>query len=591
MIRTHVARLNASRLRPLAILLGFGEARRSAFGAKTARSIVAVLVVAATGALLAQSPTQNSPVAALQRDPLNPAPARASGEGFGPFKTMVIRGTMLIDGTGGPPRGPVDIVVENNRITGIRSAGTPGLPMRANRQPKADYEIDATGMYVLPGFVDLHVHAGGAPKNPDAEYAYKLWMAHGVTTVRGVPITDNALAVKEKERSARNEIVAPRIWNYQRPGSGWGKGIPQTVEQARAWVDWAHSNGVDGIKLGAEWPELMEVYCGYARQLGMGTVAHLQQTGVVQVNAIKAARMGLGTVTHFYGHFESLLKDYVVQPYPVTQNYSNEYDRFGQVARLWDKIHPPGSPEWKAYLEEHLKLGTTFDPTLTIYSAGRDVMRFRNAEWHDKYTLPTLMDWYTPSRDNHGSYWYDWTTEDEVAWRNFYQVWFKLVNDYKKMGGRVTTGSDSGFIYQTYGFGYINEFELLQEAGFHPLEVIQSATMNGAATLTEPLKRQMLFVNGEQKKEVPQFGLVREGMLADMVIVDQNPLQNFKVLYANGTIRLNDKTGKVERVGGIKWTIKDGIAYDAKKLAADVAAMVEKQKRERASKTSTSAGK
>ena len=124
----------------------------------------------------------------------------------------------------------------------------------------------------------------------------------------------------------------------------------------------------------------------------MGTTAHLQQTGVVQVNAIKAARMGLGTVTHFYGHFESLLKDYVVQPYPVTQNYNNEQDRFGQVARLWDKIYPPGSPEWKAYLEEHLKLGTTFDPTLTIYSAGRDVMRFRAAEWHDKFTLPSLMD-------------------------------------------------------------------------------------------------------------------------------------------------------------------------------------------------------
>jgi imidazolonepropionase-like amidohydrolase len=153
------------------------------------------------------------------------------------------------------------------------------------------------------------------------------------------------------------------------------------------------------------------------------------------------------------------------------------------------------------------------------------------------------------------------------------------MNDYKKMGGRVTTGSDSGFIYQTYGFGYINEFELLQEAGFHPLEVIQSATMNGAATLTEPLKHQMFFAAGERQKEIPQFGLVREGMLADMVIVDQNPLQNFKVLYANGAIRLNDKSGRVERVGGIKWTIKDGIAYDAKKLAADVQAMVEKQKR------------
>ena len=72
----------------------------------------------------------------------------------------------------------------------------------------------------------------------------------------------------------------------------------------------------------------------------------------------------------------------------------------------------PGAPEARRQ----------FDPTLTIYSAGRDVMRFRNAEWHDKYTLPSLMDFYTPSRTNHGAYWYDWTTEDEVAWRNFYQV-------------------------------------------------------------------------------------------------------------------------------------------------------------------------
>jgi len=78
-------------------------------------------------------------------------------------------------------------------------------------------------------------------------------------------------------------------------------------------------------------------------------------------------------------------------------------------------------------------------------------------------------------------------------------------------------------------------------------------------------------------------------MLADMVIVDQNPLQNFKVLYGTGAVRLNDKTGKAERVGGIKYTIKDGIVYDAKQLLADVAAMVEKQKKERATKTSTAA--
>jgi imidazolonepropionase-like amidohydrolase len=470
----------------------------------------------------------------------------------------------------------VDIVIEGNRITAVRSAGTPGVPPRPNRPPKADFEIDATGMYVLPGFVDMHVHAGGAPKNPEAEYAYKLWLAHGVTTVRGVPLTTNAIAVKEKERSAKNEIVAPRIFNYQRPGAGWDRGAIDSAEKAREYVRWAAANGVDGLKLGAERPEIMQALLGEARKLGLGSTAHLQQSGVAQMNAIKAARLGLRTVTHFYGHFESLLKDYVVQPWPADMNASDEYWRFGQVARLWDKIHEPGSPEWKAYLEEHLELGTVFDPTLTIYSAGRDVMKFRNADWHDAYTLPSLMAFYEPSRTSHGSYWFDWTTADEVAWRNFYQVWFRLLNDYKKMGGRVTTGSDSGFIYQTYGFGYVNELEMLQEAGFHPLEVIQAATMNGALSLHE--QRQP---GAAAPKEPVDFGMIRAGALADMVIIDQNPLQNFKVLYGTGAVRLNDKSGKTERVGGVKFTIKDGIVYDAKQLLADVAAMVDKQKKDK----------
>jgi imidazolonepropionase-like amidohydrolase len=76
---------------------------------------------------------------------------------------------------------------------------------------------------------------------------------------------------------------------------------------------------------------------------------------------------------------------------------------------------------------------------------------------------------------------------------------------------------------------------MLQEAGFHPLEVLQSATMNGALTLFEPKKRPI------------DFGVVRPGLLADLVIVDQNPLENFKVLYGTGAAKLNDRTGQPER--------------------------------------------
>ena len=484
---------------------------------------------------------------------LVPGPDRRPDEGEGPFGQMVIKNCILIDGTGAPPRGPVNVLVKENRIERVYSGRVPD---------DVDHVVDATGMYLLPGFIDMHAHCGSLQKAPQAEYCYKLWMAHGVTTVRGVPLSgNNDWVVKEQERSENNEIVAPRIINYQRP-----PGSIKTEEEARKWVEAAPAKGIEGLKLGAYRPEIMSALLREAERLRLGSVAHLAQTGVAQMNAMDAARLGLGTVTHYYGHFEALLKDHTIQPWPVEFNYNNEQDRFGQVARLWDKIHPPGSPEWKAYLQEHLELGTVFDPTMTIYSAGRDLMRARTAEWHDKYTLPSLMQFFEPSRKNHGSYWFDWTTEDEVAWRNFYHVWMQLINDYKKMGGRITTGADAGFIYDTYGFGYIEELELLQEAGFHPLEVIQCATMNGAKTIFDP------------KRKPIEFGVIRAGLMADMFLIDENPLQNLKVLYGNGAVRLNDETGEPERVGGIRWTIKDGVVYDAKKLLEDVAKMVEDQK-------------
>jgi hypothetical protein len=251
-----------------------------------------------------------------------------------------------------------------------------------------------------------------------------------------------------------------------------------------------------------------------------------------------------------------------VQDFPADYNYNDEQHRFGQAGRLWKQAARPGSEKWNAVMNEMIKLGFVIDPTMTIYEASRDLMRFMRAEWHDKYTLPSLWEFYQPSRDSHGAYWYDWTTQDEIEWKNNYRLWMTFLNEYKNRGGRVTTGSDSGFIYKLYGFEYVRELELLQEAGFHPLEAIRSATLWGAETLYKP------------KGKPIEFGIIRPGMLADLVMVGENPIQNFKVLYGTGAIRLNDKTRKVERVGGVKYTIRDGIIYDAKKLLADVEKIV-----------------
>ncbi len=524
-----------------------------------ARLTALLLLAAATPAVAAMLPT----------------PARTASEGAGPYPRLVIRGVTVIQGDGSPPYGPADIVIEGGRIADITAAGTPGLPLRAGRDPQgATREIDATGMYVLPGFVDMHGHSGDAQKAPDPSYPYKLWLAHGVTTICGVPLfgDDVAHALDDKRRSAANTITAPHIYVYQTLGSGWGQGRVDTPERARLWVRWAAKAGVDGIKFfnrGDETAAIIRAAIDEAKKNNMGTVAHLSQPGIAQLNARDAAAAGLGTITHFYGHFESLLKDRRVQDYPADYNFNDEAKRFGGIAEIWDQIYEPGGPEWQEYLKAQKATGVTFDPTFNIYSASRDLMRAQNATWHATYTWPALWDFYQSNRDNHGSYFYDWTTAKEVTWRNFYGRYMRLVNDYKNIGGRVTTGSDSGFIYQVWGFAYVLELEMLQEAGFSPLEVIEAATINGARTLNDP------------KHLEPQFGLVRRGMAADLVIVPENPLQNLKTLYGTGFERLDEKTNRQARVGGVRWTIKDGIVFDAPALLSGVARMVADEKARR----------
>ena len=225
---------------------------------------------------------------------------------------------MVIDGTGAPPFGPMDVVVENNRIARIRSAGTPGVPLRSEprRRPRR-HEIDGTGMYLMPGFVNLHMHVGDTPKAPEAEYVYKLWMAHGVTTGRGVELRPQAMALRKRSAAPTATRSSRRASSTTSgPAPAGTRGPVDTPEKAREWVRWCKENGVDGMKLVAYPPAIMAALLDEAKKLGLGSTAHLEQRGVAQMNALTAAKLGLGTVTHFYGHFEALLKDYEIQPWP-----------------------------------------------------------------------------------------------------------------------------------------------------------------------------------------------------------------------------------------------------------------------------------
>jgi hypothetical protein len=485
-------------------------------------------------------------------------------KGMGPYSQLIIRGAILINGTGAPATGPVDIVIENNRITNIVVVGAEGAKINEARRPKLakdGKEVDANGMYALPGLIDMHAHIGGVEQGTPAEYVFKLWMAHGITTVRDVA-TFNGLnwVLNEKKRSAENKIIAPRIFAYTAFGLGAKKPIV-TRQDAIDWVDENAKNGADGIKFFGAAPEVMDAAIRENKKLGLRSCAHHAQTDVARWNVLSSARAGMTSMEHWYGLPEALFENKTVQDFPLDYNYTNEQSRFENAGKLWKQAAAPYSDKWNKVMNELISLDFTLDPTFNIYEANRDLMRARRAEWHDTYTLPSLWRFYAPSRNSHGSYWFDWGTEQEVEWKNNYKLWMSFINEYKNRGGRVIAGSDNGFIYQTYGFGYIRELELLREAGFHPLEVIRSATLYAAQAL------------GMDK----DLGTIEQGKLADIILVDQNPLKNLQVLYGTGAIHL-DQDGNVKRVGGIKYTIKDGIVYDAKDLLHDVKMIVDKAK-------------
>ncbi len=497
----------------------------------------------------------------LAQAQIESAPDRAEGDG--PYDRLILRGGTIIDGTGAPPRGPVDIVIEGNRIAQIRSVGYPGVEIDEDRRPEAgDRELDVSGMYVMPGFVDMHGHMGGVAQGTPAEYVFKLWLGHGITTIRDPGSGNGADWVMDhKAKSEANSITAPRIYPYFWFGSGGDADI-STPEGAREWVQWVKEQGADGIKFGGALPEIFEAALDEANKLGLGTACHHAQLFVSRANVLDTAGWGLRTMEHWYGLPEALFDGQVIQDFRLDYNYNNEQHRFGEAGRLWAQAADQGSDKWNEVIQELVNLDFTIDPTFTIYEASRDLMKQMRAEWHDEYTLPSLWKFFTPSRKAHGSYWFYWTTEDEIAWKKNYQKWMAFINDFKNAGGRVTAGSDAGYIYKIYGFGYIQELELLREAGFHPLEVLWSATLKGAEAIGID----------------DQVGSIQVGKLADFAIVDENPLENLKVLYGTGAIKLNDETAQVEKVGGVKYTIKDGIIYDAPALLADVRKIVEEAK-------------
>ena len=467
------------------------------------------------------------------------------------YPRLAIRNAIVVDGTGTPAAGPKDIVIENNRIAAVVALDPVAVNRGARRLP-ADVEIDAKGKYVLPGLIDAHAHIqderDGIPQ--PLEYEFKTWLACGITTVRDVG-SNLAQTLNLRARSAAGEIAAPRIFVYPMFGRVGGMSFadPNNAGEARASVRQVKQMGVDGIKLIQVRRDVMEAIEDEAHKLNLPIAHH---AGVEETTAWDDIRCGTRSIEHWYGIPDAAIPD-GVQNFPSSYNYNDESDRFRYAGRLWREADPEKLQEVLAAM---VKADVAWVPTFDIYEASRDLQRAQNQPWFRDYLHPALAAYFRPNPGNHGSYFLHWTSNDEVFWKENYRIWMAAVRDFERLGGLVGVGDDAGFIYQIYGFGLLRELELHEEAGFHPIKVIQHATGNNARIL------------GVED----QLGAVRTGYLADLIVVNGNPLDDIKVLYPS------------TEGAGIEWTIKDGIAYHAPTLAAEVRDIVKKARAAKASR-------
>ncbi|HEX7122760.1 MAG TPA: amidohydrolase family protein [Gemmatimonadaceae bacterium] len=539
----------------------------------TARSMTLLI---AAGAILSVEAAAQENIAVPNNGPTPLPMGTVRGERF---NRLVIRGATVLSGRGTPgtnrampPEGPVDIVIENGVIVDM----VPMDPVNAAgyganfQRPTGDRVIDASGMYVMPGLVEMHAHLRppGDEMGPRSlDLAYRLYLGHGVTTVRDAGTgAGMARMAEQRAQIEANRIVGPRLvlcLRWPQPLRQWDEG--NTPEKARAMVRAFKQQGADCVKVSkspGHYPDVLEALTDEAKKLGMPVMVDLK---VSETDARVASNAGVRSIEHWYGVPDAALTG--SQNFPTDYNYWNELDRFRYAGLLWSEAdrHPERLSE---VIDLMIRNGTNWDPTMTVYEDNRDLWRAQGMPIKETLLHPSQVA-AGPDSGTHGAFKTEWTTQDEINWKRNFAIWMKWVKTFHERGGLLTAGSDNGEIG---AIGLIRELELMQEAGIHPIDIIKVATTNAYRALG-----------------LEGYCGVRVGCRADLAVVNGNPLDNFKVLYGRGYgLYGMVPRGEQWKHGGVAWTIRDGILFDAQALLREAEWYVEQERERLKAKATTS---
>ena len=415
------------------------------------------------------------------------------------------------------------VLIEGNRIKAVCQPGDLGEDV---------IQLNLRGKTVLPGLIDVHVHS--------EDWHAPLYLAKGITSVRDTGCELEAVLRRRAQWTSSEDMprlvcTGPLLDN---PGNTW-PALTQTVQtpdEARLWVDTLVERGVDQIKTYAvlDW-SCFQAILDQAHQHGKYVVAHLGK----HVNARQAIEAGLDELEHLSGIAEAVWWE------------RNQEGASWEFFKLWAAID----------LERANRLIDLIQEKKTWMAVTRLVWLRLATAWDSRYRAHPQME-YTPRPLR--EYWETFSPKNQQVQRapkgmpkpsrmdRSQQVAGMAIftAELFRREARVLIGTDAPFPNLLPGFSYHDELQALLECGLSEKAALQAATLAGAQAL-----------------QIDHLvGTIEAGKMADLIIVDGNPLEDMQALQ---------RIDAVIRNGG--WLFPQELLKKAAEYASQAEPSVEKR--------------
>jgi imidazolonepropionase-like amidohydrolase len=408
--------------------------------------------------------------------------------------TLIIHDVTVIDATGAPAKPHQTVIVRDGKIDAIDSSGN-GF---GGKLPGT--HVDGTGKFLIPGLWDMHVHMVFGDWFPlGKEVTLPMFIANGITGLRDMGGELEVLQQWRKEIAA-GTLIGPRIVMSGPMLDGPKPRFPSSIaiktpEDGRRAVDDLKRRGADFIKLQSLIPrDAVFAIADEAKKQGISLVGHVPDA----VRASEASNVGQRSFEHMIGIFEgsSPLEDKFIKGAKTEKQFLSTYDpkRAEALFSLLAK-----NQTWQCPTLVWERGGNLIDQT--------DFAHDTRAKYVPAYWKDVTWKRFTDEVEH------DFNTDDLATRKAFVEKELEVVNAMHRAGIHFLAGTDTPpGVYIFPGFSLHEELQRFVAAGFTPMEALQTATRNPAK-----------FLGLEDR-----LGTIEKGKLADLVLLDANPLEDIR---------------------------------------------------------------